>query len=186
MSIKPLWQPFSSLKAVISNLMKAKLFGLLFGLFYCPISSSAQPVIEYRYQIVERFPHDPMLFTQGLEFHNGILYESAGQWGQSKVITRTLDKTQAIQQHSLEKHYFAEGITLLNQKLYQLTWQSQQGFIYNPASLKTEGKFFIQGEGWGLTNNGKELIISNGSSVIQFIDPDTFRCYAVSPFELVI
>jgi len=155
--------------------MKAKLSGFLFGLFFCAISASAQPVIEYHYQVVERFPHDAMLFTQGLEFHDGILYESAGQWGQSQVLTRTLDKTQPTQQYSLDQRYFAEGITLLNQKLYQLTWQSQQGFIYDPESLKLEGKFIISGEGWGLTNNGKELIMSNGSAVIQFIDPDTFR-----------
>ena len=155
--------------------MKVKSLGFLFSLFCCAASFSAQPVIEYRYQVVEHFPHDPMLFTQGLEFHDGILYESAGRRGQSQVLTRTLDNPQPIRQHRLDKRYFAEGITLLDQQLYQLTWQSQQGFIYNATSLKPGGKFTIKGEGWGLTNNGKELIVSNGSSNIQFIDPDNFN-----------
>ncbi|MCP3907168.1 MAG: glutaminyl-peptide cyclotransferase [Oceanicoccus sp.] len=155
--------------------MQAKTSSFLFSLLICASSFAAQPVIEYQYQVVERFQHDPDLFTQGLEYHHGILYESAGRYGQSRVITRTLDKLQPIQNHHLNKRFFAEGITLLNQQLYQLTWQSQQGFIYNPKTLKPSGQFTINGEGWGLTNNGKVLIVSNGSSQLQFIDPENFK-----------
>ncbi len=155
--------------------MKAKFLSVTFLLLSSATTFAAQPVIEYQYHVVERFEHDPELFTQGLEFHNGVLYESAGQYGQSQVITRTLDQPQPLLQHRLHRRYFAEGITLLNQQLYQLTWQSRQGFIYDPVSLKPKGKFTVKGEGWGLTNNGKELIMSDGSSRLQFIDPATFE-----------
>ncbi|WP_169714011.1 glutaminyl-peptide cyclotransferase [Oceanicoccus sagamiensis] len=158
-------------------MMKAKYrgFSLLVYLFTCATSFAAQPVIEYQYQIVEQFQHDPQLFTQGLEFHDGILYESAGQRGASQLLSRTLDNPTPLQQHSLDKRYFAEGITLLKQQLYQLTWQAQQGFIYNPSTLEQTAQFTITGEGWGLTNNGEALIMSNGSSQLQFIDPVSFK-----------
>ncbi len=137
-------------------------------------SANAKAVVEYQYRVVNSYPHNPRLFTQGLEYHQGILFESAGQRGQSMVLKRTLDATKALQYQRLPDRFFAEGLTLLNNQLYQLTWQSQQGFIYSPDTLQTTGEFTIKGEGWGLTNNGHQLIISNGSNQLSFIDPKDF------------
>lgn len=131
-------------------------------------------VVEYRYRVIQSFPHATSVFTQGLEFHAGLLYESAGRRGQSKVFTRSLDSTQEIHSQTLENTLFAEGITLLNGLVYQLTWQSQRGFIYAADTLERSGEFSISGEGWGMTNNGRQLIISNGSAQLSFLNPDTF------------
>ena len=131
-------------------------------------------IIEYQYKVIARYPHNPNVFTQGLEFYRGELFESAGRRGHSKVLKRTLTSSKPIHQHRLAKQFFAEGITLLNDQLFQLTWQSKRGFIYNPNTLQLTGDFTIKGEGWGMTNNGKQLIISNGSHQLTFIDPKDF------------
>ena len=131
-------------------------------------------VIEYQYRVIASFPHSTTVFTQGLEFHQGILFESAGKRGESRLIKRSLENLEPIQTHYLDSRYFSEGLTLLKGRLYQLTWQSQQGFIYNPETLQATGKFTIKGQGWGMANNGSELIISNGTSQLDFIDPKDF------------
>lgn len=137
-------------------------------------SCNAKPVIDYHYRIIESFPHGTNVFTQGFEYHQGVLYESAGLRGQSRLFTRSLNNSNPDNQQRLDDQYFAEGITLFNDKVYQLTWQSQKGFIYQQKSLKPAGTFTIKGEGWGLTNNGKHLIVSNGTSRISFLNPRDF------------
>jgi glutamine cyclotransferase len=137
-------------------------------------SSIKTAVIEYQYRVVTSYPHSTTVFTQGLEFHQGILFESAGKRGESRLIKRRLENTEPIQIHNIDDQYFSEGLTLLKEKLYQLTWESQQGFIYNPKTLEAIGKFTINGQGWGMTNNGSELIISNGTSQLSFIHPESF------------
>jgi glutamine cyclotransferase len=146
---------------------------LLLTIIWAPVCIS--DTIEYDYKVLQSFPHDRSIFTQGLEFHQGQLYESAGQRGQSRILRRQLNDVTPLQQQPLADNHFAEGITVLNNKLYQLTWQSQRGFIYQPDTLKKLGEFSIDGEGWGLSNNGTQLIISNGSAQLQFVDPDNFK-----------
>lgn len=132
-------------------------------------------VTHYRYRVVESYPHDRGVFTQGLVYHQHKLYESAGHFGQSRLLVRTLQSTKPLLQHKLPDNIFAEGITLLDDKLYQLSWRSGRVFVYQPQTLEPLREFSIRGEGWGICHNGRELIVSNGSSTLQFFDPQTFE-----------
>lgn len=136
-----------------------------------PSNSAAR---DYDYKVVDSYPQARDVFTQGFLIHKGLLYQSAGQYKESRLISRTLANSAPVKQTPLEDKFFAEGISLLDNKLYQLTWRSKQGFIYDPDSLKKIGDFEIAGEGWGLTSNDKELILSDGSATIAFIDPKNF------------
>ena len=132
-------------------------------------------VIKYRYQIANMYPHDPNAFTQGLIFVDGKLYEGTGQEGQSSLREVELQTGQVLKKVDVPEPYFGEGITLLNNKIYQLTWQHHVGFIYDAQKFEQIGKFNYDGEGWGLTTDGHSLILSDGSNRIRFIDPDSFR-----------
>ena len=126
-------------------------------------------------KIVARYPHDPKAFTQGLIFVDGQLFEGTGTKGQSSL--RLVDlKTGKVEKFApLDAHYFGEGITLLNNRIYQLTWQNRIGLVYDPDTFDIEKTFQYTGEGWGLTNDGKQLIMSDGSATIRFLDPETFE-----------
>ncbi len=138
-------------------------------------SSLATPhaVTQYDYRIVASYPHSVDSFTQGLEYRRGLIYESAGRRGQSRIFKRPLHSVEPLNSKRLPRQYFAEGLSLLDNKLFQLTWQSGRGFIYDPDTLEKLGDFPIDGEGWGMTNDGKHLITSDGTSRIRFIDPNT-------------
>lgn len=140
-----------------------------------PVPSDITTVIDYDYRVITTHPHDAKLFTQGLAFNNGILFESSGQYGHSQLLTRSLSNIKATTQHVLKRRYFGEGLTVLNNKIYQLTWRAQRGFIYDRHTLQPTGHFRYRGEGWGLCNNGQSLIMSNGSALLQFINPNTFK-----------
>ncbi|OYT73271.1 MAG: glutamine cyclotransferase [Armatimonadetes bacterium CP1_7O] len=166
----------------------------LFGLYACQMASNSTPPQQeppssnppptttaseseppvYRYRIVNTFPHDRNAFTQGLEFHNGYLYESTGLKGQSSLRKVELRTGRVLQIHRLPQEYFAEGITLFGDRIYQLTWQNGVCFVYNANSFRQMTQFRYDGEGWGLTNDGKYLIMSDGSETITFRDPETF------------
>ena len=128
------------------------------------------------YQLLNVFPHDPGCFTEGLQYVNGSLYESAGQYGASDIRKTDL-KTGAVEKKTLmDKKYFGEGATVLNGKVYQLTYRENTGFIYDAATLKQTGTFsYNTGEGLGITNDGHYLIYSDGTSVIHYMDPATFQ-----------
>jgi glutamine cyclotransferase len=126
-------------------------------------------------EVVRRGPHDPTAFTQGLEFHDSTLYESTGLEGQSTVRHVNLATGAVRKQVRLPAEYFGEGITVLGGKLYQLTWKSERGFVYDAATLAQTGTFEYDGEGWGLTNDGQSLIMSNGTNTLRFLDPTTFQ-----------
>jgi glutaminyl-peptide cyclotransferase len=128
----------------------------------------------YRYKIVNTFPHDPQAFTQGLEFHDGYLYEGTGQYGKSSLRRVELRTGRIVQIHRLPNEYFGEGITILGDKIYQLTWQNGVCFVYDKRTFRQITQFRYYGEGWGLTNDGKHLIMSDGSETITFRDPETF------------
>lgn len=130
-------------------------------------------------KVVTLYPHNPKDFTQGLEIVNGILYESTGDpdhIGATRVIQKKLQTGETLKETTLDGNYFGEGITILDNKLYQLTWTSQKCFVYDPISLnKSNTTFAYTGEGWGLTNNGKEIIMSDGSERLFFRNPNTFQ-----------
>lgn len=127
------------------------------------------------YEVVNTWPHDQNAFTQGLLFVDGKLLESTGQQGRSTLRSVELETGKVLKKVDVPEPYFAEGITLLNGKIYQLTWEHRLGFIYDAQSFKKTGEFSYSGEGWGLTTDGQSLILSDGSNRIRFLDPDSFR-----------
>lgn len=131
------------------------------------------PAARYTYEIINRYPHDPEAFTQGLIFLDGVLYEGTGLYGRSSLRRVDLESGQVLQQRDLPEQYFGEGIVAWGDKLYQLTWQSQVGFIYDRESFDLLDEFRYPGEGWGLTHDGEQLIMSDGSHVLRFWDPET-------------
>lgn len=124
--------------------------------------------------VTEKFPHDKYAYTQGLFFENGVLYESCGQYGTSNLRTVDIATGKVLSKSNLDSKYFAEGSVIFGGNLYLLTWREQICMIYNPATFKKIGEIRYNGEGWGLTTDGKELIMSNGSASITFLDPMTF------------
>ncbi len=135
-----------------------------------------KPVKAKRLKAVvkEKFPHDKYAYTQGLFFENGVLYESCGQYGQSSLRSVDLKTGKVLSKSNLDSKYFAEGSVIFGGNLYLLTWREQICFVYEPSSFKKVGELRYSGEGWGLTTDGKELIMSNGSATISFLDPMTF------------
>lgn len=132
-------------------------------------------VAKYGYQIVSISPHDSNAFTQGLIFAGGKLYESTGEVGRSSLREVDPKSGKVLKKVDVPEPYFAEGITLLNGKIYQLTWQHELGFIYDAQKLEPIGRFNYDGEGWGLTTDGRSLILSDGTNRLRFLDPDSFR-----------
>jgi glutamine cyclotransferase len=129
----------------------------------------------YSYEIVNVYPHDPAAFTQGLVFYQGVLYESTGLNGSSSLRKVELETGRVLQRISIPSQYFAEGLALFNGRLLQLTWQNQQGFVYDLDTFQQLSTFSYTGEGWGLTHDGQSLILSDGSSQLRFLDPHTFQ-----------
>ena len=130
---------------------------------------------RYGYRVVHSYPHDNAAYTQGLFWHDGHLYESTGQTGQSTLRKVDLQTGEIVQKQALEDKYFGEGAAILNGKIYQLTWQHNRGFIYDAETLQPTGEFGYSGEGWGLTTDGQYLYMSDGTEKISVYDPETFR-----------
>jgi len=130
---------------------------------------------QYQYQIIHTYPHDRNSFTEGLFFQNGYMYESSGLYGQSKIRMYTLNNTKPQKEYRLEHQYFGEGMTLLGDALYQLTYREHIGFIYDKNTLQLQNTFSYSTEGWGLTSNDGQLIMSNGSAILTFIDPHSMK-----------
>jgi glutaminyl-peptide cyclotransferase len=129
----------------------------------------------YTYRVVNTYPHDPNAFTQGLIYTDAVFYEGTGRNGQSTVRRVDPETGKVEQSHPLDTQYFGEGITLFGDKIYQLTWQSGVGFIYDKATLKPVGTFPYSTEGWGITHDGQRLIVSDGTANLQFWDPETLQ-----------
>jgi glutaminyl-peptide cyclotransferase len=132
------------------------------------------PASKINYEVVHAYPHDTGAFTQGLIFVNGKLYEGTGQEGRSSLREVDLQTGHVVNKVEVPEPFFAEGITLLNGKIYQLTWQHGIGFIYNAQTLEKTGQFAYKGQGWGITNDGHSLIVSDGSYNLKFFNPDSF------------
>jgi len=135
--------------------------------------TAATPV--YGYRVLATYPHDASAFTEGLVYYHGDFYESAGLYGRSSLRKVDLETGQTVQRLALSDSYFGEGVTLFNDKLYQLTWQAHVGFVYDRASFNLLATFQYPTEGWGLTHNDQELIMSDGTPTLHFLDPDTLQ-----------
>jgi glutaminyl-peptide cyclotransferase len=129
-----------------------------------PVSEKAR---VYTYSVVREFPHDVKAFTQGLQIHKGLLYESTGGYGTSSVRRYEISTGKLISIRGLEGRYFGEGLTVVDGKVYVLTWLSQICLIFNDITLEPVGSFTYSGEGWGLTTDGTDLYMSNGSHIIM-------------------
>jgi glutamine cyclotransferase len=136
------------------------------------VTNATVPVDTY--EIVKAYKHDGDAFTQGLVIHNGFFYESDGEYGESNVRKVEIETGKVVQKQDVAEDYFAEGLTILNDKIYQITWQEQTAFQYD-MNLKLIKEFRYAGQGWGLTNDGTNLIMSDGTHVIRFINPETFE-----------
>lgn len=135
------------------------------------------PVTDVRtltYTVEATLPHDTHAFTQGLMVHNGMFLESTGQTGQSTIRHVDIKTGRVLKKFGLPPVYFGEGSTVIGDKAYMLTYLHQTGFIFDATTLQMQGTFSYFGEGWGLTTDSRLLIMSNGTSVLSFIDPATF------------
>lgn len=149
------------------------IFPLAVMVFFTSTVLAAVPVRQA--EVVAVYPHDADAFTQGLVIDKGMLFEGTGQLGASSLRRVDLDSGEILQRKNLGTRYFGEGITILNKRIYQLTWQTHLGFVYDQDSFEQLQTFFIPGEGWGLTDDGEALILSDGTATIYFIDPLTFK-----------
>jgi glutamine cyclotransferase len=138
-------------------------------------NNQADEVPTYTYEVVNSWPHLTTHFTQGLVYYDGHLYESTGQYGSSTLCRLDLKTGKVQKKVDVEREYFAEGMTILGDKIYQLTWQAHKGFVYNLKKFDRLAEFSYEGEGWGLTNDAHALILSDGTNKIRFIDPQSFR-----------
>jgi glutamine cyclotransferase len=143
--------------------------------FACGSATEASTTPEYSYQVVHAYPHDPMAFTQGLFYLNGVLYEGTGLEGQSSIRKVKLETGEVLQKRDVPEQYFGEGIVNWKDRLLELTWKAQSGFIYDLKSFAPRGEFPYPGEGWGLTQDGKRIIMSDGSEQLRFWDPETLK-----------
>lgn len=139
------------------------------------VAQPTPPAPVHGYEVVNVFPHDRDAFTQGLLFRDGVLYESTGLNGRSSLRKVELETGKVLQQVGVEAQYFAEGLADWGTRLIQLTWNTNVAFVYDLTSFKRVRTFSYPGEGWGLTHDGRRLIMSDGSSALRFLDPQTFR-----------
>jgi glutaminyl-peptide cyclotransferase len=141
----------------------------------CGPASEAGGIAEYGYDVVHAYPHDSGAFTQGLFYLNGFLYEGTGLEGRSSIRKVNLETGEIVQSRDVPEQYFGEGIVNWKDRLLELTWKAQAGFLYDLASFAPKGQFQYPGEGWGLTQDGKRIIMSDGSAQLRFWDPETLK-----------
>jgi glutamine cyclotransferase len=126
-------------------------------------------------EILKKYSHDPHAFTQGLEYFEGFLYESTGETGQSSVRKVDLESGRVVQKIDLSSEYFGEGLTVFRGKIYQLTWLSKTAFVYDLRSFRKLREFHYDGEGWGLAHDASNLILSDGTNRLRYLDPESFK-----------
>jgi glutamine cyclotransferase len=140
---------------------------------------TADPVnsepVNYSYRIVNVYPHDETAFTQGLLIDSGVLYEGTGLYSNSSIRRVDLKTGEILQFYALPNQYFGEGITVFDDKIVQLTWLKHIGFVYDKESFDLLQNFSYPTEGWGITHDGSRLIMSDGTSTLYFLDPETFQ-----------
>ncbi len=131
-------------------------------------------VLNYTYKVRNTYPHDPNAFTQGLVIDDGLFYEGTGLYGSSSLRKIEPQSGEVLKIHNLSSQYFGEGITIYDDRIIQLTWKSQIGFIYDKETFNLIGTFNYSTEGWGITHDNKNLIMSDGTDSLYFLDPTTF------------
>lgn len=150
-----------------------------FTFFLIATESMAQLVVEKRElskaNIIKKYKHDPSAFTQGLVYQNDHFFESTGGWGSSEIRKINKHTGKVINFNKLQSKYFGEGITIYDNKIFQVTWKSNKGFVYDINNFKLLDDFNIYGQGWGLTNDGQSLILSDGSEKIYYLNPQNFE-----------
>lgn len=137
------------------------------------VPQPATTIPRYTYQIINRYPHDPNAFTQGLVYEDGIFYEGTGLYGQSSLRRVNANSGEVEQIISLDEQYFGEGIVVWQDRIIQLTWRENQGFVYDKTSFDLLQEFNYPTEGWGITHDGQKLIMSDGTATLYFWDPET-------------
>ncbi len=171
--------PFSRCSGRLQRtlLIIATVAGLLLSGCANAVSSSPAPQapVRYGYRVIAVYPHDAGAYTEGLAFADGCLYEGTGLKGHSSLRKVSLESGEILQSSMLPAIYFGEGVTVFDGKIIQLTWESGAGFVYDKASFDLIRQFSYPTEGWGLTNDGKRLIMSDGTASLYFLDPDTFE-----------
>src|SRR5689334_2834071 len=128
----------------------------------------------FGYQIVRSYPHDPQAFTQWLQYVDGVLYEGTGLHGRSSIRKVALETGKVLQRRAVPAEYFGEGISVWKNDLIELTWQTHVAFVYDKATFEPKKRFSYPGEGWGLTHDGTNLIMSDGTNELRVLDPVTF------------
>jgi glutamine cyclotransferase len=167
-------ETFTALIVVISVAIVMGVVSLCFWNSGQSPPNASSPLL-YTYHIVRTYPHDQSAFTEGLVVENGTLYETTGQLGASTLRRVDLETGKVQQEVMLPEQYFGEGMTTINDSIIQLTWLSHIGFVYDKETFALLGNFSYSTEGWGLTYNGSELIMSDGSSNLYFLNPVTFQ-----------
>ena len=159
--------------------IKNIIFFYFFTFFLIVTESMAELVVEKRAlskaNIIKKFKHDPSAFTQGLVYQNDHFFESTGGWGSSEIRKINKHTGKVINFKKLQSKYFGEGITIYDNKIFQVTWKSNKGFVYDIKNLNLLDDFNIYGQGWGLTNDGQSLILSDGSEKIYYLNPKNFE-----------
>ena len=149
-----------------------RVLGLLFILLLSPITTAQD--VRYGYNVVEVYPHEIASFTQGLVYHEGFLFEGSGKNGQSMLRKVNLADGEVLMSKRLSNRYFGEGVEIVGEKIYQLTWQSHMVFVYDKNNFEQLGTHYNPTQGWGLAYDGEHLILSDGTDSLQFLDPETF------------
>lgn len=155
-------------------------------------AQSALPIPVYGYEVINTYPHDVGAFTEGLQYVDGVLYEGTGPDGSSTLRKVDLKSGKVLKEFKYPPDIFGEGITLLNGKIYQLTYKTEKGYVFDAKTFTKLDSFRYAGQGWGMTTDGTSLIFSNGSNVIQYLDPNTLTVTkkigifdGVNPFEMI-
>lgn len=146
------------------------------ALIYSYVYDSTSDTVQiYTYKVINTYPHDRTAFTEGLVYEEGFLYEGTGLRGHSTLRKVNLETGETIKSHSLEPQFFGEGITIYKERIIQLTYQTRVGFVYDKETFELLRVFNYPTEGWGITHDGRKLIMSDGTSTLYFLDPETFE-----------
>src|SRR5919197_477209 len=151
-----------------------RIAALIAGVIVIDQVTPATKLPTYTYQIVRAYPHDPGAFTQGLQYVDGALYEGTGLNGRSSIRKVKLETGEVLQKRDLTPQHFGEGITVWKNDLIELTWRSEIAFVYDRTTFQERRSFKYTGEGWGLTHDGVNLVMSDGSDRLRLLDPATF------------
>jgi glutamine cyclotransferase len=164
-------------KLYLAGILTVTLILVSSSIFLVSVSDNAAHSVAMHYtcNIVNVYPHDENAFTEGLVFENGFLYESTGLYGNSTLRRVELETGKILQLHALNSQFFGEGITIVGNRIIQLTWQSRKGFVYDKDNFDLLQEFSYDSEGWGITYDGNRLILSDGTSNLYFLDPVTFQ-----------